>query len=101
MRDNFKLMFPKKRKPVKVSSEFDRTFNRLYGDTWVVVRCGGLRKLQVQRDVINAVLELAEKHGFRDDYEIEMSRSAQQTEREEVTVRYQNLGCFRGDGYYK
>ncbi len=97
IRDNFKLMFPKKRKPVKVSDEFNRTFNKICGDTWVVVRCGGLRKLQAQRDVIDAVLALAKEHGMRDEYEIEISRSAQKTEREVVAVRFQTLSCYRND----
>ena len=96
-RDNFKLEFPKKRKPVKVSEEFNRTFNKICGDTWVVVRCRGLRKLQAQRDVIDAVLALAKEHGMRDEYEIEISRSAQKTEREVVAVRFQTLSCYRND----
>lgn len=92
-RDNFKLQFPKKRKPVKVSEEFDRTFNRMYGDTWVVVRCSGLRKKQAQNDVVNMVLALAREHGMRDEYEIEMTRSVQNTERADVTVRFKTLSC--------
>lgn len=65
---------------------FEKRFRQLYGDVWVVVKCSGIRKQQVQRNVIDVVRDLARKCGFRGDFEIEISRSVMKPEREKVNL---------------
>ena len=67
---------------------FDDLFRQLYGGTWAVIQCGGIREKQAQRDVIDAVLALVKERGVRGEYEIKISRSVMKPEREDVSVKY-------------